>query len=341
MNSRKEDCNHPARSRIDLKNGDGFHCDECGANIKVVPLGSEPKSAAATGAIIKSEPANLAGSPDPSIIVPGFDETRAAGLLGRMDDAGVVTVAKGATKLTDLALAELRVRFDENGKIKGYETCTTWAALLEKLGIPERTARYRMAKAGIANPAKKHDGSKNRKAKAQPALPPSPTAPTETLTATFYVVRRKSDGMFRIGNQKWEWTENVEYAAKGEVPKDLKVKDADHELVKVEAAYTLTPVAAPEPEMEKPTEPLRLPPRGGRRLQKRSPYGVHTYSSTHALLNRTMTFCGIYHSDDPKAQFHGTCKIVCESPKCPWCKWELEKRAKLSIISRGQKHERQ
>ncbi len=44
MYSRKADCNHPVRSRIDLKNGDGFHCDECGSNIKVVPIGSEPRT---------------------------------------------------------------------------------------------------------------------------------------------------------------------------------------------------------------------------------------------------------------------------------------------------------
>ena len=47
-NSPEASCNHPVRSRIDLKNGDGFHCDECGSNIKVVPIGSEPRVNAQT-----------------------------------------------------------------------------------------------------------------------------------------------------------------------------------------------------------------------------------------------------------------------------------------------------
>lgn len=33
------DCNHSLSSRTDLSKGDGFHCEDCGANIKVIRLG--------------------------------------------------------------------------------------------------------------------------------------------------------------------------------------------------------------------------------------------------------------------------------------------------------------
>jgi hypothetical protein len=42
--SREASCNHPVPSRIPLTSGKGFHCESCGENIHVVPIGSEPKA---------------------------------------------------------------------------------------------------------------------------------------------------------------------------------------------------------------------------------------------------------------------------------------------------------
>jgi hypothetical protein len=112
-------------------------------------------------AIVKPEPASLAGSPS-LIAVPMIDEQGAVELLEAMNDTQVIAVAKASNKLTDTALAVLRERFYNNGKIDCYESCKTWGAVLEMLGIPERTARHRIARSGVSNPANKHDGSRNR-----------------------------------------------------------------------------------------------------------------------------------------------------------------------------------
>jgi hypothetical protein len=43
MRTNQSDCNHPVSSRTDLSKDDGFHCENCGVNIKVIPL-NEPKA---------------------------------------------------------------------------------------------------------------------------------------------------------------------------------------------------------------------------------------------------------------------------------------------------------
>lgn len=214
------------------------------------------------------------------------------------------------------------------------------------------------------NPRSKRKPSMEVRApKPSPALPAvqvPKSGTSETLTETYHVIRRKSDGGYLMNdcfyedelsnvvslecqfegkggsNDEEDTLEGLVRAAlkrhgRTREGKRLQTKREDCEVIKVKATYTLTPVA----------EPLRPPPRGGHRLKKKNPCGVYTYSSTHALLNPTVTFCDIYYNDDPKAQFYGTCKIVTENPKCPRCKWGLERRAQVSTISRGQKHEHQ
>lgn len=175
MNSQKADCNHPVRSRIDLKKGDGFHCDDCGANIKIVPIGSESKSAATTGAIIKSEPLILSGSP---IDIPfgRKEEEEIYARLEALPTMNVVTIIRAGKKLSDFGLTVLRCRFADDGKLDGFEGCKTWGHVCKKIGVAESTARRRIARhsqaAGKPSPAAKHDGSKSpkRKPKAQPNL---------------------------------------------------------------------------------------------------------------------------------------------------------------------------
>jgi hypothetical protein len=50
------------------------------------------------------------------------------------------------------------------------------------LDIPESTARYRIAKSGVDNPAKKHDGSENRKAARLGVVPIAEPAASEPVT---------------------------------------------------------------------------------------------------------------------------------------------------------------
>lgn len=101
----------------------------------------------------------------PSIVIPMADEWQTVNLLTDMTDQQLVRIHKASKKLDGFVLAELRVRFDKNGRIDGYESCETWTAVLKALDIPERTARHRIARSGLDNPAKKHDGSKSRKPK--------------------------------------------------------------------------------------------------------------------------------------------------------------------------------
>lgn len=135
-------------------------------------------------AIVKTEPTTIVGSePEVGISLPGYNQkVFQAHLSTVFNDQEVAAVAKEAGKLQGLALAELRLRFDKNGKLDGYESCKTWTAVLQKLDIPESTARYQIRKAlphlGKTNPAGKHDGSKSPKRKAKPELVPAPESRT-------------------------------------------------------------------------------------------------------------------------------------------------------------------
>jgi hypothetical protein len=48
------DCNHPVSSRTDLSKGDGFLCEDCGANIKVLPL-NKPKTSGEVNKMFTSQ----------------------------------------------------------------------------------------------------------------------------------------------------------------------------------------------------------------------------------------------------------------------------------------------
>lgn len=127
-----------------------------------------------SNAIVKPEPAKLpVRAYNPLIIqVPTSWDTHTINRkLKHATDDELVAIAATAQKISALALAELRVRF---GKLESGATiggCATWTEMLKKLGIPERTARHRIAHSGVENPAKMHDGSKSRKAKAASKSP--------------------------------------------------------------------------------------------------------------------------------------------------------------------------
>lgn len=110
-------------------------------------------------AIVKSDDVAILATFNaaPSRFGGGIDEESVKERLRQLVDGEVVEIIHTSDKLTDLALAELRVRFDANKKISviGLDKCKTWNQVVRKLGIPPRTARYRIAKSGVKNPAKR------------------------------------------------------------------------------------------------------------------------------------------------------------------------------------------
>jgi hypothetical protein len=184
-------CTHPEAQRTRLSSGRGYRCEVCRT---VMFDQTQETCAAEIVGLTKPEPPTLAvhdqslemiivgpsGIPSDLLVSERrFDEEAVKTHLRSMTDSEVGSVINKSTKLTDLALAELRVRFAKNGKLEGVEfgSCKTWADVLRVLDIPESTARYRIAKSGVDNPAKKHDGSENRKAASLGAIPiPEPDA---------------------------------------------------------------------------------------------------------------------------------------------------------------------
>lgn len=83
MRSQKENCNHPVHSRTDLKTGDGFHCGECGVDIKVVPIGNKPRANSQTEQkSVSSKSENLSKATSDSIHLNADQKERA-----KKDDA--------------------------------------------------------------------------------------------------------------------------------------------------------------------------------------------------------------------------------------------------------------
>jgi hypothetical protein len=66
-------------------------------------------------------------------------------------------------------------------------------------------------------------------------------------------------------------------------------------------------------------------PRRPGRSREKTPNGIRRIKGTHSLLNETVTHCGIYYSDAPRAQFYNICDIDIENPTCRACKCHKEK----------------
>jgi hypothetical protein len=239
----------------------------------------------------------------------------------------------GLCRITKPLALELTRRFENLDRhkqvdgeyltIDGARSLNAWLEMHEKQIGSKRNFYY-----------VRDGGKKPKPAIPVPQLPDGTAAPkSETETATYYVVRRKSDGKFSLGgNRKWHWTDEIEYAAIEEFAADVeiaKINRADHEIVKVEATYTLTLVTPTEPEPPKPSKKAEPTP-------EPKPTKRMTEYQLRKLRHNTNVAKWAFEEVDGKESFNSPAerKLHFESQEAKEARWMEAADIELAAIAR-------